>query len=53
MLPKQFVFAYRDRDKPVGLCNVCFHASRFDGFTSDEIAYFREEFTKSDTTTDV
>ena len=48
MLPHRFVFAYRERDKPIGICNRCFDARRFDGFTRDEIAYFHEEFAKSD-----
>ena len=48
MLPRRFVFAYRDRDKRLGLCNQCFGANRFDGFTPVEIAYFREEFAKAD-----
>ena len=48
MFPHNFVFAYREAGKPLGLCNVCFEARRFDGFTADEIAYFQEEFTKPD-----
>ena len=52
MLPHRFVFAYRDRRKRLGLCNRCFEAQRFDGFTPDEIAYFREEFAKADADAD-
>ena len=47
MLPHRFVFVYRDLGKRLGLCNRCFDAQRFDGFTPDEIAYFREEFAKA------
>jgi hypothetical protein len=53
MLPKRFVFAYRECGKPLGLCDVCFDAGRFDGFTADEVSFFREEFAKSDATPDV
>jgi hypothetical protein len=50
--PHHFVFAYREAGKPLGLCNVCFAARRFDGFTADEIAFFQEEFSKLHDTPD-
>ena len=53
MLPNRFVYAYRDRGKPLGICNICFEAGRFDGFTADEIAYFRHEFAQTDGTTNI
>ena len=46
LTPSRFVFAYREPDRPLGLCDFCFAARRFDGFTVDEIAYFEEEFAK-------
>ncbi|HKP04721.1 MAG TPA: hypothetical protein VJU77_15315 [Chthoniobacterales bacterium] len=46
--PQHFVFAYREPHKPLGLCNLCFEAGRFDGFSVEEIAYFHEEFVKQD-----
>jgi hypothetical protein len=49
-LPQLFVFAYRQAGKPLGLCNLCFEARRFDGFTPAEIAYFQEEFAKPNET---
>jgi hypothetical protein len=52
MLPKRFVYAYREKNKPLGLCDVCFGAGRFDGFTTEEVAYFREAFAGADATPD-
>jgi hypothetical protein len=46
LTPSRFHFVYREEDRPLGLCDFCFAARHFDGFTVDEIAYFEEEFTK-------
>ena len=46
--PTRWVYCYRERDKPLGLCDQCFDLGRFDGFTPDEIAYFRESFEQTD-----
>ena len=46
LTPSRFHFVYRERDRPLGLCDFCFVARRFDGFTAAEIVYFEEEFTK-------
>jgi len=46
--PTRWVYCYRERDKPLGLCDQCFRFGRFDGFTPDEIAYFREKFDQTD-----
>lgn len=42
--PSQWVYCYRERGIPLGLCDQCFHHGLFDGFTPDEIAYFQERF---------
>ncbi len=47
--PSRLVYCYRG-GRPFGLCDQCFHANRFDGFTPFEIAYFRESFKQSDET---
>lgn len=47
-LPHHFVYLYRECGKPIGLCNQCFDARRFDGFAAHEVAYFYEEFTNPD-----
>ncbi len=44
--PSRIVFAHRESGQPLGLCECCFAARSFDGFTADEISYFEEEFTK-------
>jgi hypothetical protein len=46
--PSHFVFAWRGKDEPHGICNLCFAARRFPGFTSDEIEYFREQFSNQE-----
>jgi hypothetical protein len=53
MLPRCFVYVYRESSKPIGLCDICFDAGRFDGFTADEIAFFREQFAERDATPNV
>lgn len=51
--PTQWVYCYRERDKPLGLCDQCFGLGRLDGFTPDEIAFFREGFEQTDEADDV
>jgi hypothetical protein len=46
--PTRWVYCYRERDQPFGLCDQCFSLGRFDGFTPGEIAYFRENFAQND-----
>lgn len=46
--PTRWIYCYRERGKPLGLCDQCFHLGRFDGFTPEEIAYFREGFERED-----
>jgi hypothetical protein len=36
--PTQWVYCYREHDKPLGLCDQCFGLGQFDGFSPDEIA---------------
>jgi hypothetical protein len=52
MLPRGFAYVYRERGKPLALCNLCFEAEQFDGFTTAEIAFFREVFAQQDATPD-
>ncbi len=44
--PCAWVYAPREGGVQVGICDQCFSAGCFDGFSPDEVEHFREQFAK-------